>query len=320
VPFSGTEVPPARWRRSFLSWLDGIEAGWAVPLLLFGFIASWQAFLSIAYVGNHGVHLDQTININQPRPGSVKTGTSVNAVRPFPGYGNINFDERSASAHYHAFQVGARRRFQGGWLIEAAYTYSKALARGVGQDISQKNEQGLSELDRTHVFTINYVYQFPFFKSQQGAIGRLLGGWEMSGITTFQSGFPFTVTVPGDLAHVGPGTQRPDLVGQITYPKRVDQWFDTSAFAAGFSDRFGNEGSNVARGPGINNWGMNFYKNTPLHFRDRSLATQFGAEVFNIFNHPSFVGVGAGFGSATFGRLTSALDPRIVQLRLKISY
>lgn len=280
----------------------------------------YQTVLSLAYVGNHAVHLDQTISINQPRPGSVSGGANVNFVRPFSGYGNINFDERSASAHYHAFQAGARRRFQGGWLIEAAYTYSKALTRGVGQDILQKNEQGPSDLDRTHVFTINYVYQFPFFKSQQAAIGRLLGGWEMSGITTFQSGFPFTVTAPGDRAQVGGGGQRPDLVNPVALTKSIDQWFDPNAFAQAPMGRFGSEGRNVLRGPGINNWSINLYKNTPLHIKDRTVATQFGAEFFNVFNHPSFAGVGAGFGNATFGHLTSALDPRIVQFRLKFSY
>lgn len=279
-----------------------------------------QTVLSVAYVGNHAVHLDQTININQPWPGSVTGGANVNALRPFPGYGNINYDERSASAHYNALQVGLKRRFQGGWLVEAAYTYSKALTRGAGQDILQKSEQGLSDMDRSHAFTINYVYQLPFFKEQQSGIGKVLGGWEFSGITTFQSGFPFMVTIPGDRAQVGSGTQRPDLVGKITYPKQLDQWFDTSVFVPGPMGRFGNEGSNVVRGPGINNWSMNFYKNTPVHFKDRTVATQFGAEFFNVFNHPSFAGVGASFGSSTFGHVTAALDPRIVQLRLKISY
>ncbi len=279
--------------------------------------------LSVAYVGNHAVHLDQTININQPRPGAAAT-KNTNTVRPYLGYGNINFDERSASANYNSLQVDARRRFTRGLAFEAAYTWSKAMAIQAGQDkLLQKNERGLADLDRTHVLTFNYVWEFPFFKDRTGLEGKVLDGWEVSGITTFQSGLPTTVTVPGDRAQVGiAGGQRADLVGPLViHPGNGDNYFTTSAFARPPLGQFGDEGRNVLRGPGITNFDFNIRKNTPIRVKqDRQVNLQFGAEFFNVFNHPNFEGVGTGFGTLSFGRLTSALDPRNIDFRVRITF
>src|SRR5262249_15164637 len=155
-----------------------------------------------------------TLSINQPRPNTdVPRRVNVNAIRPFLGYGNIKFDERSASSNYHGLEAHLLRRFTQGLMFEGAYTLAKAIERTVGQDVVlDKNEKALTGLDRTHIFVLNYVYQLPFLRNTQGALGHLLGGWQVSGITTFQSGLPFTVTASGDRAGVGGGTQRPDLV------------------------------------------------------------------------------------------------------------
>ncbi len=283
-----------------------------------------ETVFTVAYVGTRGTHLSQTVNINQPRPNLdvAQRRISANAVRPFPGYGNISFEERSARTNYHGVEIEVRRRLHQGLMFEAAYTFSKAMESSTGQDVQAgKNEKALTDLDRTHVLSFNYVYQFPFLKSQEGALGKLLGGWEISGITTFQSGAPFTVTAPGDRAGVGGGTQRPDLVGPLSLPKEIDRWFDTGAFALSPLGRFGTAGRNTVRGPGVNEWSMSFLKNTRMPwFASETATVQFGAEFFNIFNHPSFDSVGASLGSSTFGHVTSALDPRIVQFRLKISY
>ncbi|MBI3950583.1 MAG: carboxypeptidase regulatory-like domain-containing protein [Acidobacteria bacterium] len=285
-----------------------------------------ETVLSVAYVGTRGTHLEQNINTNQPRPtlDVAQRRISANAVRPFRGYADISFAERSASSIYHGLEVHLLRRLHQGLMFEVAYTYSKAIEWAVGQDaLLHKNEKALSDLDRTHVFVINYVYQLPFYNSHRGMLGKLLGGWQMSGITTFQSGLPFTVTVSGDRAGVGGGTQRPNPIGTPNQnrPKRIERFFDTSAFVLNPLGRFGTAGRNIIRGPGINDWSMSFFKNTSIRwFKAEGATMQLGAEFFNIFNHPQFETVGAVFGSANFGRVLSALDPRIVQFRLKISY
>ena len=148
-----------------------------------------QTVLSIAYAGNHAVHLDQQPNLNQPQPTlAVANGSvNVNTVRPYLGYGNIVWDERNASARYNSLQVSAIRRFENGLAFQASYTFSKSFAWGAGQNpFVQPDEKGLSNLDQPHNFTFNWVYELPFLRKNP-----ILGGWEWSGLAMFVSGFPF---------------------------------------------------------------------------------------------------------------------------------
>src|SRR5262249_15177369 len=147
---------------------------------------------------------------------------------------------------------------------------------GAGQNpFVEPNERGLSNLDQTHNFTMNWVYELPRLGWSSGVVRAVLGGWEWSGNATFNSGFPFLVTQSGDRAGVGGGTQRPDVVGTRAITGSVSQYFNTAAFALAPLGRFGNEGINVVRGPGISDdITMNFYKNFALHL--------FGAENQNL--------------------------------------
>jgi hypothetical protein len=142
-------------------------------------------------------------------------------------------------------------------------------------------------------------------------------GWEVSGIVTFQSGNPLTITIPGDRAGTGAGGQRPNLTGPVERIKSIAQWFTTTAFALPALGTFGNAGRGLVRGPGINDWDVSFIKKTQLRER---VALQFRAEFFNLFNHTQFSGVGAGFGSGTFGQVTSARNPRVSQLALRLAF
>jgi hypothetical protein len=285
--------------------------------------------LSVAYVGNHAIHLDQAINLNQPASniGVANGSINVNTVRPFLGYGTISYDDRSASARYNGLQISAYRRFDNGFLFQTSYTYSKAQATGVGQaGFAQINETGLTNMDQTNNLTVNYVYDLPRLSDSPLVIRSVFGGWETSGIAVFSSGFPFTVTISGDRAGVGTGggsvTQRPNVIGTPTRYGNVNLFFDTNAFALAPLGTFGNEGVSVLRGPGIsNNFTMNFYKN----FRFRLFGTEgqnlrIGAEFFNIFNHPNFSAVGATVASPTYGKVTAALDPREIQFSGKLSF
>lgn len=111
------------------------------------------------------------------------------------------------------------------------------------------------------------------------------------------------------------------MAGTLKRNKDTDQWFNTSAFTLGPQATFGNAGRNIVRGPGINDWSMNFFKNTKIRWpRTEGANIQFGAEFYKLFNHPQFESVGSVFGNANFGHVLSARDPRIVQLRLKVSH
>ena len=110
---------------------------------------------------------------------------------------------------------------------------------------------------------------------------------------------------------------RPNCVGNVAGNKSLSQWFNTSAFAYPAFGFFGNCGTGLIRGPGENTWNWAFFKNFPLRERAK---VQFRAELFNIWNHPSFDQVGTSLGSGDFGQVTRALEPRIIELALRIDF
>lgn len=279
--------------------------------------------LSIAYVGNRASHLDQSYNINQPQPNLlVPAGTNLSTIVPYLGYGSISFDDRDSSALYNALQLDARHRAGHGLTFEAAYTWSRSLCWQVGQDtLTQLNEEGLCSLNRTSNFTFSYVYNLPFYKDQRGLAGKVLGGWEWSGTATYASGLPLTVAATGDRSGTG-NAGRPNLVGPLNIqPHNVSAYFNTAAFALPAIGQFGNEGVDVVTAPAAAGWNMNLYKNSTVpFFRDKQASVKFGVEFFNVFNQVPFSGVGTTYGSATFGHITSALDPREADFKIALTY
>jgi hypothetical protein len=162
----------------------------------------------------------------------------------------------------------------------------------------------------------------PFLKTSSGTMAAVFRGWQVSGITTFQSGLPGNVTQPGDVANFGGGTggQRPDIVGDPHEGRgqSLDRYFNTAAFrAVTQTGALGTAPFNAVRGPGINNWDISLSKIMRPSERFR---LQLGVETFNTFNHSQFEGMGTQIGAATFGVITSARDARVMQLRAKISY
>lgn len=282
-----------------------------------------ETVLSISYVGNTARHLDQTPNINQAQPNAaVAAGTvNVNTVRPFKGYAAINYDVRSASASYNSLQTDVRRRFRNGFLFEAAYTYSRALGSQVGQN-QFVNETGPTAYDRPHSFTVNYVYDLPFFRGEKSLKAYALGGWEVSGISTFQSGTPVTLTIAADRAGVGNTGQRPNVTGPVTYRHgNVNNYFSTANFTQPALGTFGNLGLNTIRQPGLNSTQFNLSKKATFRLiGDAPVTAKFEGEFFNLFNHPAFNGLGTTVGAATFGKITSALDPRNIVFKVKFSF
>ena len=280
-----------------------------------------QMLLSVSYAGNHAVHLDQEPNLNQPQPnlGVAQGIINVNTVRPYLGYGTITYDERNASASYNALQTSLTRRLNNGLFLQASYTWSKSIVFNAGQNpFLQPNEEGLSSYDQPHNFTFSYVYNFPLLHHGNSLIRGIANGWETSGNATFASGFPLTVTISGDRAGTGSSSQRPNVTGPLDITGNIFGYFNTSAFALAALGTFGNEGSNVLRGPGISDSvNLNFFRN--IAFGERA-KLRVGAECFNIFNHANFSAVGTVFGSATFGNLTAALDPRQIQLSAKLVF
>ena len=278
--------------------------------------------MEIGYSGTRGTHLPRGIQLNQADPN--RTG-NANLRRPFPGYGTIAYNENSGVSKYHGLETSLARRFSKGMMFEASYTWSKGLGHVEANPLDSRNKDldfGPVDLDRTHMFSFNYVWEMPFFKGRQGPAAAILRGWQVSGITSFQSGLPLTVTQPGDVANFGGGTggQRPDLVGDPHEGRGASlaRYFNVDAFRQVTRPLgIGTAPIGAVRGPGINNFDVSLFKNVAPK---EGMRLQVGAEFFNVLNHAQFEGVGVGLGSPTFGTVTDARDPRVVQLRARFSF
>lgn len=281
-----------------------------------------EVLVDVAYVGDHGVHLIYSKNINQPSPNvDIANGTiSANALVPFPGLSSINTYETGGDTSYNALQVSVTRQFASGLSFQVAYTYSKTMDDAItpmNALAPQFNEWALSYYDRTHVLVINYVYALPFFKSAPLLERSTLGGWQVSGITSFESGNPMTIGLPGDTAGIGATNQRPNVVGPIQRLQKFGEYFNTASFAVPATGTFGNASRDIVRGPGINNFDFSLDKSWDLPER---ASLKFSAQFFNIFNHPQFNSVDTGLGDPAFGQINGANDPRLMQLGLHLRF
>jgi hypothetical protein len=292
--------------------------------------------LRVSYVGSHGTHLMRPIRTNDPRPGKFVSGKlHYNYLRPYTGWATIDTRQTSASSIYHSAQLTLNRRFAK-MVAGITYTFSKSIDDGSTErnaadfppDSSDaRMERAVSNFDRTHVFTANYIYPIRDAVRSGSLFAPLLNGWQISGITRLYSGMPFSVVMNYDVAQVGVGAnQRPNLIGDVKGPRTTGQWFNIYAFGRPATGMFGNLGRNTLRRPGVNKWDLAIFKT----FRIREGKTmQYRAEAFNMPNHPSFGAPGATLStSATavnpaannFGVITSTRDARVMQMSLRLSF
>lgn len=288
------------------------------------------------YVGTRGRNLLRTININQVRPGTVQSnrGVNLNALRPYRGYGNISLQDTGDSSQYNSLQASLNQRYRSGLNLGVTYTFSRTLDTSGGsfQDIfNPRADYGLSGIHRAHVLTVNWVYELPFFRAGGPGLSRhVFGGWEISGIGLYQSGAPNSVTVPEDVAGIGAGSSRADVVGNPVLPaseRTLGRWFNTEAFLPATRmtpGQFGNSGRNVLIGPSYSQVDLALMKNFRLTER---FATQFRAESFNVLNHASFTGINTtvrfdnqGRPAQNYGAVTSSGPGRVLSFGLKLLF
>jgi hypothetical protein len=286
--------------------------------------------VSLGYVGTRGNHLDRAQNVNQPLPtGGYDFDPRLNTraiptelIRPFLGYTNIIMRQNTAASTYHSLQATFKRRMSRGLLFETAYTWSKAIgdASNFGEQpqnaYNLRAERALTAFDRTHVLVFNYIYEVPIFRDRTRLSGKLLGGWQLSGVTMYQSGVPLNLGLTGGTIGLA---GRPDVKPgtSLSLPKTVPQWFDTSIFAAPPYGHFGNAGRDLIRGPGIHEWDMALFKT--FHPAEKVGFTLRG-ESFNLFNHTNFDGVSTTFGAGNFNAVTSARIPRLLEVSAKVEF
>jgi hypothetical protein len=282
--------------------------------------------LDVAYVGSSAANLSRTVNYNQLRAGTLQRnpGVNTNALRPYPGYANINMYITGSNSIYNSMQVQVKRQMRNSGLLNVAYTWSRVITDASAYNENPmdsynfKAERGLATFHRAHVFVFSYIYPLPFWRTGGEWYKRALGNWQLSGVTTMQTGTPLNLSINPDQAGIGQTGQRPNVIGDWKQGggQRL-QWFNTGAFALPAAGTFGNLGRNVVIGPGQNIWDVSLQKYFNV---TESLRFQFRAEMYNMPNHISWWGVGTALGNANFGQITSGTDPRTLQLGLRMTF
>ncbi|MDP9339899.1 MAG: Plug and carboxypeptidase regulatory-like domain-containing protein [Acidobacteriota bacterium] len=269
---------------------------------------------------------------------SVACGNSADPFRPFLGYTSINRIETSANSIYNALQVSVRKTV-GALNLSLAYTYSHSI-----DDSSDRSDstfvdsynpgrtRASSNFDVRHNFVASYVYNLPFFGGT-GFAHTVLGGWQVSGITTIQSGTPITITngtTFGDNAGVGNALGAgsfPDLVGNARDVTAADRaagagvtgplFYSPSAYAVPTGLTFGDSGRNTLNLPRRVNFDAGLFKR--FQIKERA-AFEFRWEMFNIFNHTQFNAIDTTLGSDSFLHATGAHAPRRMQFGLRFQF
>jgi hypothetical protein len=294
--------------------------------------------LDVSYVGTKGDHLIRQLNLNLPQPAAANAVGSGNrnTVRPYVGYGSINYRETSGKSRYHGMLSSFTYRFSTRFSLTAAYTFSKNLADATNDrdaidepqnPLNKRVEYAEARTSRPHVFSASYVYEIPFFQnSSNGFLRHLLGGWQVSGITTIASGQPIPRVTVDSLSETRGA--RADLIGNplsggtfgTVDATGLPYIFNTLAFANPAVGQFGNSPRAFLRLPGQNQTNLSAAKNIYFN-REKLRYLQFRAESFNVFNHTQFTGTGAAFQTpSTFGRPTGTRLPREFQFGLKLYF
>jgi hypothetical protein len=286
-----------------------------------------------AYVGNHGVGVKNTYNLNAGFViGAGQAGRPL--FRQFGRNSNINNIYFGTSTTYNSLQAKFDRRFSNGFMMTTAYTWSKAIDWGGADNggfwtyILPRRSRARADGDRSHVFVQSYIYELPLGAGKRwlhsGLAAALLGGWQVNGILTFQTGEPFTPSVPASILNAPGNPNTPNLVGQYRLTKGVGNhttWFDPSAFQQPAPNTIGNLGRNVLTGPGLANLDLSAFKR--FAFTER-YNLEFRFESFNFTNTPKFNNPSGDITSPNFGRVTSAQGPpngpREIQLGLKLVF
>ena len=249
-----------------------------------------------------------------------------------PVFSEIYAEDPIANSNYNSLQSSLEKRFSNGLQFTAAYTYSKSIDQAssfenILDPVNFRRTRSLSLFDARQRFVLSYFWEFPVPK-YSGAKGKILNGWAMSGITTFQSGFPIRITSFSDSELFGDtfSFEFPSEPDQALRFHHVDPrknggfYFDPNTFTDGTVPlgQLGNAPRTICCGPGIQDWTLAFHKNTAV---TEGTHIEFRAEFFNAFNHTQFLNPCGNTGScndgSTYGKVSQARNPRLVQLAAK---
>ena len=320
----------------------------------------WQVSFEAAYVGTRGLQLSRNgedgLSLNQLDPRYLSLGSALNQqvenpffglgtggffasrtisrgqlLRPYPQFTDlIPLYSSGASSNYHALQLSFGKRLSRGLLIDGSYTWAKNIEEGLTHQDSYnlRGDRALASIDIAHRFVISYLYELPFGRGRRfgssvpGWAEAIVGGWQVNGITTFQTGTPLTITANNTAGLFNPLT-RPNnngRSGKLEGPvhERLNRYFDTSVYSQPAAFTFGNVSATESdlRNDGVRNFDLSLFK---VFTATERLRVQFRVEALNAFNTPRFGSPNTGVTSSAFGVISSqANSPRQLQFGLKL--
>ncbi|WP_321470602.1 carboxypeptidase regulatory-like domain-containing protein [uncultured Paludibaculum sp.] len=320
----------------FGTFASGFRPGYSEALNLtveqpFG--KSWLGRAS--YVGNLGRNLSYAYDLNYARYGTGATSSNLQQRRPYGDFASIVVSESGATSSYHALETSVSRRAPAGLVVEANYTWSKAIDENSedsipGQSASiavpydRRAGRALANFDIAHRLAASWVWPIPGLPMDNRWVRSLSRGWVTGGVATWRGGMPFSVRSGTDRALSGVGQDFADLTANPRLPDGrskqdvIGRYFDTSAFQLAAAGTFGNAPRNLLRGPGLVNFDLMVARELVLRDRVRS---QIRAEFFNLMNHAALGNPYSSLNNAVrFGRIESSGPARVIQLALKVNF
>lgn len=306
----------------------------------------------LAYVASHSSHVFTSPEMNPaiycPSPGTIPGRTtscsaSTNARRVYQNFTTISLTDMGGNSTYHSLQATLQTRLNHGLSLLLNYTWSKSqdtipngaavTSAGAGQSYSlplylpnyKRLDIGPSDFDHRNVITASYVWQFPRLNGSSTMVRALVNGWQTTGLVSIRSGDPLTIYLGKDNSLTGLNRDMPLLVGN-PYQKgacagvstHCKDWLYPAAFASAPVGQDGDLRKNTLVGPRFVDWDAAIFRSIRFH---ENVGLQFRAEYFNLLNHTNFGDPGTTVTStSSFGRITTANDPRIGQLSLKLSF
>ena len=303
----------------------------------------FSTVVSAAYVGNRQHNIVRSRDLNVIAPGARFDPANIDPtnnlslpdsfLRPMVGLGTVILRENSGDADYDSLQLTANRRYTRGFSAGGTYTLSRNRDNIGTVPLYQDPDQYLydyANADRRHIGTVNMTWDLPKFGLDNVLARGILDNWQVAAVGLFASGAPaavtFTTTDNADIT----GGGDPGRINMTCDPNDFDhtfeQWFNTACFSRPAKGDAGNAPRQMVRLPGSQTWDLTFSKNFPWGSGNRRI--QFRAELYNAFNINVWTGVDtvARFDTQgnqinpTFGRVTTAGDPRIVQLSLRFAF
>ncbi len=345
-PYTGVRNPfPAEYAPK----IPGSDVGFERPVVGVSYAHDWRPARALnwnltlehpfrgnllaraAYVAAKGTHLGFNSDVNAPQVFPGAASIDAQQRRTFREFAMVTQNISGGNSIYNSLQLSLEKRFSHGFSLDANYAWGRSIdwvsfltdLDGINaiNPFDARAYRGVSDYNIPHRFQLNYVWQMPS-PAQNKTLRVLFGNWQSSGIWNWQSGFPLTIESGEDNSLTEIGNDLADVFSRPANTsgsrgQRINKWFTTESFRSNREGTFGNAGRNILIGPGTFNVDFSAQKMIPLSERWK---LQYRAEFFNLFNHTLLNNPGTTVTTSRFGRITSARNPRILQMALKLYF